>query len=62
MRVIKAIKNDPKAIEPQFQKIPHLKDLQTLAACSGLTLDIASSSFPAPEKYHWTTVAATINY
>lgn len=31
INVIKAIKNDPKAIDPQFQKIPHLKDLQTLA-------------------------------
>lgn len=30
MNVIKAMMNDPNAIEPQCHHIPHLKDLQTL--------------------------------
>lgn len=57
MKVINAMINEPNAIDPQCHHIPHLNDLQTLVVYGQSAI-----SSPCPEKYHWQTVAAIMNY
>lgn len=57
MNVIKAIKNDPKAIEPQWYHMPQPTALNKLTSPGASAISV-----PAPEKYHMQAMHAIINY
>jgi hypothetical protein len=57
MNEIKAIKNDPKAIEPQWYHIPQPIALNKLTSPGASAISV-----PAPEKYHMHAIHAIMNY
>lgn len=56
INVIKAIKKDPKAIDPQWYHMPHPIALNKLTSPGASAISV-----PAPEKYHMHAMHAIIN-